>query len=100
MVHDHARRGVPDLLLDEAYALVLVQGVGDLGRSRIFGADVSGRLYFFQGWGNHGPVQCVPVKIAALLVHEHEIFPISLPSPFPLLAQRFDHKLRQFDIPN
>ncbi|MBP1715676.1 MAG: hypothetical protein H6Q42_3879 [Deltaproteobacteria bacterium] len=85
MVHDHARRGVPDLLLDETHALVPIQGVGDVGCSRVSGADVSGRLYFFQGWGNHGPVQCVPVKMAPLLVHEHEIFPIPLPRPFPLL---------------
>jgi hypothetical protein len=38
--------------------------------------------------------------MAALLVHEHEILPIPFPRPFPLLAQRFDHKLRQFDIPS
>jgi hypothetical protein len=56
MVHNHARRGVPDLLLDETHALILVQCVGDVGCPRVFGADLSGRLYFFQGWGNHGPV--------------------------------------------
>jgi len=30
MVHDHARRGVPDLLLDETHALVPIQGIGDV----------------------------------------------------------------------
>jgi len=95
MVHNHACRGVPDLLLDEAHALVPVQGVGDVGCSRVSGAAVGGGLYFFQGWGNHGPVQGVPVKMPAFLVHEHEIFPIPLPRPSPLLAQCLDHHTRQ-----
>jgi hypothetical protein len=63
MVHDHACRGVPDLLLDETHALILIQCVGDVGCSRVSGADVSGSLHFFQGRGNHGPVQSVPVKM-------------------------------------
>ena len=29
MVHDHACRGVPHLLLDETHALILIQRVGD-----------------------------------------------------------------------
>jgi hypothetical protein len=57
-------------------------------------------IFIFSSGAYHGPVQSVPVKMPAFLVHEHEIFPIPLPRPFPLLAQRFDHKLRQFDIPD
>ena len=86
MVDDHARRGVPDLLLDEAHALVLVQSIGDVGCSRVSGADVSGGPHFFQGRRNHGPVQSVPVKVATLLVQEHEVVATPFPRPLPLLA--------------
>jgi len=99
MVHDHACRGVPHLLLDETHALILIQRVGDVGCSRVSGADVSGGLYFFQGWLDYGPVQSVPVKVPALLIQEHEILTLPFPRPFPLLSQSIDHKLRQFDIP-
>jgi hypothetical protein len=86
MVHDHPWRGVSDLLLDETHSLTLIQRIGDVGCSRVFDADVSGGLHFFQGWLDYGPVQSVPVNMPTSFVQEHEVLTLPFPRPFPLLA--------------